>query len=116
MAPHMATTSRTGNPLPFRVRGLTDGWSLRVCSPTAPTSPPKSSILLASPLIIALSARSKTQALDLTKHYHLTVEYWPIIDPTSLGGDTREAKMAAYRQVRDQIRDKLIERFGPPTA
>jgi arsenate reductase len=67
-------------------------------------------------LIIALSARSKTQALDLTKHYHLTVEYWPIIDPTSLGGDTREAKMAAYRQVRDQIRDKLIERFGPPTA
>jgi arsenate reductase len=42
------------------------------------------------------------------------VEYWPILDPTSLGGDTREAKMAAYRQVRDQIKAKLIERFGEP--
>jgi hypothetical protein len=31
-----------------------------------------------------------------------------------LGGDTREAKMAAYRQVRDQIKAKLIERFGEP--
>jgi arsenate reductase len=65
-------------------------------------------------LIIALSSHSKAQALDLTKHYHLTVEYWPILDPTALGGDTREAKMAAYRQVRDQIKAKLIERFGEP--
>jgi arsenate reductase len=81
-----------------------DGFSVAVCAE------------MGIDLIIALSARSKSQALDLTKHYHLTVEYWPIIDPTSLGGDTREAKMAAYRQVRDQIRDKLIERFGPPTA
>jgi arsenate reductase len=64
-------------------------------------------------LIIALSPTSQKQALELTKHYHLTVEFWPIIDPTALGGDTREAKMAAYRQVRDQIRDKLLARFGP---
>lgn len=66
-------------------------------------------------LIIALSPASRQQALDLTRLYHLTVEYWPIIDPTSLGGDTREAKLAAYRQARDQIRAKLIERFGPPS-
>jgi protein-tyrosine-phosphatase len=65
-------------------------------------------------LIIALSPTSKKQALELTKHYHLAVEFWPIIDPTSLGGDTRDAKMAAYRQVRDQIRDRLLARFGPP--
>ncbi len=67
-------------------------------------------------LIIALSPASKKMALDLTRHYHLTVEYWPILDPTLLGGDTREARMAAYRQVRDQIRDRLIARFGPPDA
>jgi arsenate reductase len=65
-------------------------------------------------LIIALSATSKKQALDLTKHYHLTIEYWPIIDPTSLGGDTREAKLTAYRQARDQIKAMMIDRFGPP--
>ena len=64
-------------------------------------------------LIVALSPASRKQALDLTKHYHLTVEYWPIIDPTSLGGDTREAKLSAYRQARDQIKAKLLERFGP---
>lgn len=64
-------------------------------------------------LIIALSPASKKQALDLTKHYHLTVEYWPIIDPTALGGYTREAKLSAYRQARDQIKAKLLERFGP---
>lgn len=66
-------------------------------------------------LIVALSPTSKKLALDLTKLYHLSVEYWPIVDPTSLGGDTREAKLAAYRQTRDQIKANLIERFGPPS-
>lgn len=67
-------------------------------------------------LIIALSPASKKQALELTRTSHVAVEFWPIIDPTSLGGDTREAKMAAYRQVRDQIRDKMLARFGEPEA
>ena len=66
-------------------------------------------------LVIALSSMAKQQALDLTKHFHLSVEYWPIIDPTSLGVDTREAKLSAYRQARDQIKAHLIERFGPPS-
>ena len=65
-------------------------------------------------LIIALSPASRQQALELTRTSHVAVEFWPIIDPTSLGGDTREAKIAAYRQVRDQIRAKMLERFGPP--
>ncbi len=64
-------------------------------------------------LIVALSAASQKQALDLTRHHHLDIEYWPILDPTALG-ETREAKLAAYRQARDQIRDRLIARFGPP--
>ena len=65
-------------------------------------------------LIVALSPASQRMALDLTRYYHLAVEYWPILDPTALG-DTREAKLSAYRQTRDQIRDRMIERFGPPT-
>ena len=43
--------------------------------------------------------------------YHLTVEYWPIMDPTGLG-ETRETKLNAYRQTRDQIHDKLKARWG----
>ncbi|MFA9230025.1 MAG: low molecular weight phosphatase family protein [Microgenomates group bacterium] len=66
-------------------------------------------------LIIALSPASQRAALELTKTSHLAVEYWPIIDPTALG-EGREAKLAAYRQARDQIKTRMIDRFGPPSA
>ena len=62
-------------------------------------------------LIIALSPASQRRALDLTRWFHLTVEYWPIMDPTGLG-ETREAKLASYRQTRDQIVDQLLRRWG----
>jgi arsenate reductase len=65
-------------------------------------------------LIVALSPASQRQALEFTRYHHLDVEYWPILDPTGLG-ETREAKLSAYRQTRDQIRDRIIARFGPPT-
>ena len=64
-------------------------------------------------LIVALSPASQRRALDLTRHAHLDVEYWPIIDPTGLG-ETREAKLDAYRQARDQINKRILDRFGPP--
>lgn len=65
-------------------------------------------------LIVALSPASQRRALDLTRTYHLAVEYWPILDPTGLG-ETREAKLDSYRQARDQIIARMIARFGPPT-
>jgi arsenate reductase len=65
-------------------------------------------------LIIALSPASQRRALDMTRHFHIDVEYWPILDPTGLG-ETREAKLAAYRQARDQIVERMIARFGQPT-
>ncbi|MBW4709231.1 low molecular weight phosphatase family protein [Roseobacter sp. YSTF-M11] len=65
-------------------------------------------------LVIALSPASQRRALDLTRFYHLEVEYWPILDPTGLG-EGRDAKLASYRQARDQIRERLLARFGPPT-
>lgn len=64
-------------------------------------------------LVVALSPASQRQALEFTRFFHLDVEYWPILDPTGIG-DTREAKLAAYRLARDQIRAKMIERFGEP--
>lgn len=65
-------------------------------------------------LIVALTPASQRVALELTRYYHLDVEYWPILDPTGLG-EGREAKLAAYRLARDQIRDRMLARFGPPT-
>ncbi|CUH89737.1 Arsenate reductase [Phaeobacter sp. CECT 5382] len=65
-------------------------------------------------LVVALSPASQRRALDLTRFFHLDVEYWPIMDPTGLG-ESREAKLDSYRQTRDQIIQQLIARWGEPT-
>ena len=64
-------------------------------------------------LVLALSPASQRRALDLTRFFHLEVEYWPILDPTGLG-ESREDRLMSYRQARDQIVERLIARFGPP--
>lgn len=66
-------------------------------------------------LIIALSPASQRHAQELTRHAHIEIEYWPIMDPSGLG-ETRDAKLGAYRQTRDQIKDRLLKRFGPPAT
>ncbi|MBB3984595.1 protein-tyrosine-phosphatase [Sagittula marina] len=58
--------------------------------------------------VVTMSPASQRRALDLTRFYHLTVEYWPVMDPTGIG-ETREQKLNAYRQTRDQIVKKLRE-------
>lgn len=64
-------------------------------------------------LVIALSPASQRRALELTRYFHLEVEYWPILDPTGLG-ETRDDKLVQYRRARDQIAGKLTERWGVP--
>ncbi len=66
-------------------------------------------------LIVALSPASQRAALELTRYAHTDVEYWAIMDPTGLG-ESRDTKLQAYRQTRDQILNRMVERFGlPPT-
>ncbi len=64
-------------------------------------------------LVLALSPASQRRALELTRFFHLEVEYWPILDPTGIG-ESRDAKLASYRSARDMIAERLIARFGPP--
>ncbi len=66
-------------------------------------------------LVLALSPASQRRALDLTGCYHLSVEYWPILDPTGLG-ENREDRLRSYRQTRDMIIDRLVQRWGPPRS
>lgn len=70
--------------------------------------------LAAFDLIVALTPASQRRALELTRFYHLEVEYWPIMDPSGMG-EEREAKLARYRETRDQIKERMIARFGAPT-
>ena len=62
-------------------------------------------------LIVALSPASQRRALELTRLFHLTVEYWPILDPTGIG-ENREMKLVYYRQTRAQIVSKLREKWS----
>mgnify|MGYP001563162571 CR=1 FL=1 len=66
-------------------------------------------------LVVAFSPASQRQALELTRASHLEVEYWPVMDPAGMA-EGREAKLTLYRNTRDNIRKRMIERFGPPTA
>ncbi len=64
-------------------------------------------------LIVALSPASQRRVLDLTRYHHLDVEYWPVLDPTGIG-TMRDETLTAYRQTRDQIRGRMLARFGAP--
>ncbi|HFQ15561.1 MAG TPA: low molecular weight phosphatase family protein [Rhodobacteraceae bacterium] len=66
-------------------------------------------------LIVALSPASLRMAQELTRHAAVEIEYWPVLDPTNLG-TRREEKLDAYRQARDQIRARMLARFGAPRA
>jgi len=66
-------------------------------------------------LIVALSPASQRRAQELTRHSHLEVEYWPILDPTGLG-ESRDARLVYYRQARDQIVERLKTRWGDGTG
>ncbi|MBO9447277.1 low molecular weight phosphatase family protein [Ruegeria sp. R14_0] len=65
-------------------------------------------------LIVALSPASQRRALELTRIFHLDVDYWPIMDPTGMG-ETRTDKLTHYRQTRDQIIQHLKDSWGEPT-
>lgn len=66
-------------------------------------------------LILSLSPASQRRAQELTRHFHLEVNYWPIMDPTGLG-EGRDSQLRSYRQSRDQIVAELTQRWGPSRA
>lgn len=61
-------------------------------------------------LVIALSPASYSRIKELTANYAVDVEHWETADPTGTG-ETREAKLASYRAVRDGIIANIKERF-----
>ena len=66
-------------------------------------------------LIVTLSPEAHHSALEFTRSTAAEVEYWPTPDPTAVEG-SREARLAAYRQTRDQILARLKARFGTPSG
>lgn len=66
-------------------------------------------------LIVTLAPEAHHAALELTRTLSVEVEYWPTADPTSTRG-SRDHILAAYRDVRDRLKARIEQRFGPDKA
>jgi protein-tyrosine-phosphatase len=64
-------------------------------------------------LIITLAPEAHHRALELTRTSAIDVEYWPTADATGVEG-SRDQRLDAYRQVRDQLLTRIRERFAGP--
>jgi protein-tyrosine-phosphatase len=62
-------------------------------------------------LIVTLSPPAHHKAMEVTRNMAADVEYWPTADPTASEG-SREQRLNAYREVRDQLMARIRERFG----
>ena len=66
-------------------------------------------------LIISLSPEAQHKAVDMTRALAAEVEFWNTFDPSVVEG-SREVRLEAYRQVRDQLMRRLLQRFPPSGA
>ena len=64
-------------------------------------------------LIVTLSPEAHHRALELTRTLAAEVEYWPTSDPTATEGP-RAQRLGAYREVRDQLAERIRMRFAAP--
>src|SRR3954468_12374568 len=62
-------------------------------------------------VIVTLSPKAHHKALELTHRIPAAVEYWPTPDPSVIEG-SREQRMLGYRDVREQLSRRILERFG----
>jgi len=61
-------------------------------------------------LVVSLTPEAQHRAVELTRGRAAQIEYWPTFDPTLVEG-SREARLAAYREVRDRLAARISARF-----
>lgn len=66
-------------------------------------------------LVISLSPEAQHKAVDLTRYMACEVEFWHTFDPSVVEG-SREMRLEAYRQVRDELVRRIKERFPLASA
>jgi protein-tyrosine-phosphatase len=64
-------------------------------------------------LVISLTPESRQRAAELARGRAADIEFWPTPDPTLVDG-SREARLDAYRDVRDALARRISKRFGAP--
>jgi len=61
-------------------------------------------------LIVTLSPEAQHHAVEMTRTMAADVIFWNTMDPSFIEG-SRENRLAVYRQIRDQILERIKERF-----
>ncbi|MDP6590272.1 MAG: low molecular weight phosphatase family protein [Alphaproteobacteria bacterium] len=62
-------------------------------------------------LVISLSPEAQHKAVEMTRTSHCEVEFWHTMDPSIVEG-SRETRLHAYRDMRDQLHERLRQRFA----
>jgi len=69
-------------------------------------------------VIVTLSPEAQHSAVEMTRTMACEVEFWHTFDASVVEG-SRETRLEAYRQVRDELMRRILERFpqesGPVT-
>ena len=61
-------------------------------------------------VVISLSPEAQHKAVEMTRVMACDVEFWNTFDPSIVEG-SRDARLDAYRQVRDELIRRIKERF-----
>lgn len=61
-------------------------------------------------VVVSLSPEAQHKAVDLTRYMHCDLKRWNIFDPSLVEG-SRESKLAAYRQVRSELQQRILDVF-----
>ena len=67
-------------------------------------------------LVIPMSPEAQHRAMEITRVMACEVEFWNTFDPSMLGTADRDQSLEAYRQVRDQLMQKIKRRFPLTSA
>jgi len=62
-------------------------------------------------VIVSLSPEAQHRAIEMTRTMACDIEYWPMLDATIIEG-SREIRLDAYRQVRDELMRRIKQRFS----
>jgi protein-tyrosine-phosphatase len=63
-------------------------------------------------LVISLSPEAQHRAVELTRTSSCEIEFWPTFDVSLVEGN-REVRLDAYRALRDDLLERLRQRFPP---
>jgi protein-tyrosine-phosphatase len=67
-------------------------------------------------IVITLSPEAQHSAIELTRVMACEVEFWNTMDPSLIESEDREQVLEAYRAVRDQLMQRIKDRFPVQTA